>query len=265
MAGEPVFGTFVFLPDPGVVEIMALAGMDFVIIDLEHSPKNWETVENMVRAAEARGLSVLIRVSENNEKGILQALELGAEGVVVPFVQTADDARKAGAAMKYAPAGTRGTCTLTRVAAYGGLRAGFLDHARRLNEKTLFVAQVEDKVAVDNIASIVAAEPGPDVIMIGRSDLASSLGRPGQVNDPAVLEATDWIIRAVATGGDRTRCFGIGVYGPAEAAAWLRKGCRFFFFSSDGLILLNAAKGAREAFRQAVAESAKSGSKVTAA
>ncbi len=251
--GEAVFGTFVFLPSAGVVEILGLAGLDFVIIDLEHSPKNWETVENMIRAAELRGISPLIRVRDSDEKSILEALELGAEGVVVPFVQTGNDARKVGTAMKYAPEGTRGTCTLTRVAGYGGLRAGFLGHARRMNDRVLFVAQIEDKLAVDNIDDIVGAAPGPDVILVGRSDLASSLGRPGQVNDPLVLEATERVIQAVARAPVAGRHVGIGLYGPAEAPAWLAKECRFFFYAADTLILLNGVKSAADAFRQAVA------------
>ncbi|MBM3510675.1 MAG: hypothetical protein FJX61_11160 [Alphaproteobacteria bacterium] len=251
-AGETVFGTFVFLPDPGVVEILGLAGMDYVIIDLEHSPKNWETVANMVRAALLYGIAPLVRVSANNEKEILQALELGAEGVVVPFVQTGEDARRAARAIKYAPAGNRGTCTLTRVAHYGGLRSGYLDHTQRENERVLLVAQVEDTTAADNIVDIVGVDPGPDVILIGRSDLASSMGRPGQVNDRAVVAATERILDAIqrAPGGFRTAA--IGAYAPSDVGEWLAKGCRFFFYAADGLILLNAAKEAVGAFRHAV-------------
>jgi 2-keto-3-deoxy-L-rhamnonate aldolase RhmA len=91
--GEYAFGSFAFLPSPDVVEIMGLAGFDYVIIDLEHSPKNWETVANMVRAAELHGMAPLIRIRENGEKTILEALELGAAGVVVPFLHT--DPRRA--------------------------------------------------------------------------------------------------------------------------------------------------------------------------
>ena len=81
--GDKLFGSFAFLPSPDVVEIMGFAGFDYVIIDLEHSPKNWETVANMVRAAELHDMAALIRVAENSEKSILAALEIGATGIVI--------------------------------------------------------------------------------------------------------------------------------------------------------------------------------------
>jgi len=246
--GDAVFGTFAFLPNPNVIEVLALAGMDYVIIDLEHSPKNWETIENMVRAAEVHRMATLIRVSVNEEKHILHALELGVDGIVVPFVNTGADAARAKAAMLYAPDGVRGSCTLTRAAAYGGLRAGFIAHTKKQNERLVLVAQVEDKRGVDAIDDIVAA--GPDVVMIGRSDLASSLGKPGMVNEPEVLAATERVLAAVRRAKG---CAGIGVYGPGEAPGWIAKGCGFFFYSSDGAILLNAAKSAVDGFRASLA------------
>ena len=250
--GEPVFGTFVFLPSPAVVEVLGLAGMDYVIVDLEHAPKDWETVENMIRAAELHGVAPLVRVSGNDEKEILQALELGAEGIVVPFVQTGKDARAAAAAMKYAPAGRRGTCTLTRAAGYGSLRASFVEHSERQNGRVVCVALVEDPIGVENIDDILAAEPGPDVIMVGRADLAASLGYPGKVDAPAVLEATERILAAIECRPIPGCTAAVGVYGPDDAPAWLAKGVRCFFYSSDGLILHDAVKATVDRFHAAV-------------
>ena len=251
-AGQSVFGTFVFLPSPGIVEIMGAAGLDYVIIDLEHSPKSWETVENMVRAADVAGIAVLIRVRENHDKEILQALEIGAEGVVVPFVRTAEDARQAASAVCYPPEGTRGTCTLTRAAAWGGLRGdAFITHAAAMNERMLVVAQVEDKTGIDNIEAIVGAEPGPHVALIGRGDLATALGRPGRAEDPLVVAATDRALGAVRASGGR--CVGgIGVYSPGEVARWRDQGCRFFFYSADTHMLLTAARGIAAEFKNAL-------------
>lgn len=249
-AGESVFGSFAFVPSPDIVEIMGLAGFDFVIIDLEHSPKDWDTVTNMVRAAELHGMAPLIRVPENSEKTILQVLELGIEGIVVPFVQTADDVRRAVKAMNYAPKGERGTCTLTRAARYGGLRSAFIEHTQKLNDQLVLVAQVEDVQGVENIASIVGVEPGLDVMMIGRSDLASSLGRPGQVDDPVVIDATRKVIE---TSRQRSIPSGIGLYTPDEAPKWIDAGCRFFFYSSDTAMMLNAASSAWRGFKAAIA------------
>src|SRR4051794_12135918 len=170
-AGETVFGSFAFLPSPDVVEIMGFAGFDYVIIDLEHSPKNWDQVTNMVRAAELHGMAPIVRVREIGEKNILEVLELGAEGIVLPFVQTADDVVRAARALNYPPRGQRGTCTLTRAAQYGGLRADFIAHTQRQNADLVLVAQIEDGLGVQNIDAILACDPGIDALIIGRSDL----------------------------------------------------------------------------------------------
>ncbi len=251
--GEAVFGSFAFLPSPDIVEIMGFAGFDYVIIDLEHSPKDWSDVVHMVRAAQLHTMAVLIRVRENTEKAILEALELGADGIVLPFVQTAEDVRRAARAANYAPRGTRGTCTLTRVARYGGLRSAFIEHTQRQNDKVVLVAQIEDKKGVENIAEILSCDPGVDVVMIGRSDLASSLDRPGQVEDPRVIEATKSVIDACRNHGPKPIPSGIGVYAPDEAPKWIDVGCRFFFYSADTAMMLHAASSAAQSFKAAMA------------
>lgn len=248
--GEPVFGTFAFMASPDIVEIMGYAGFDYVIIDLEHSPKNWSDVANMIRAAEVRGMAALIRIRENSEKSILEVLELGAAGIVVPFVQSADDVRKAVKATNYAPKGERGTCTLTRAARYGGLRSEFLAHCLRQNDDLVIVGQIEDRAGVDHVDMIVSCDPGLDALIVGRSDLASSLGEPGQVEAPAVLAATERVVEAAQRKGVAA---GIGIYSPAEAGRWLDAGCSLFFYSADTALLLNAAASATKDFRQMIA------------
>lgn len=246
-AGEPVFGTYTFMASADVVEIMGFAGFDYVIIDLEHSPKNWSDVASMIRAAELHDMAPLVRIRENSEKAILEVLELGAAGIVVPFVQSADDVALAAKAVNYAPRGSRGTCTLTRAAHYGGLRSEFVAHSQRQNDRILLVAQIEDQAGVDAIDDIVACEPGIDALIVGRSDLASSLGVPGQTDDPRVIAATEKIVEAARDGGVPA---GVGIYRPAEAAKWIEAGCNFFFYSADTALLLNAARSANEDFRE---------------
>lgn len=249
--GEPVFGTFAFVASPDIVEILGYAGFDYVIIDLEHSPKNWSDVANMIRAAELRGMAALVRIRENTEKSILEVLELGAAGIVVPFVQSQEDVRKAVSATNYAPKGARGTCTLTRAARYGGLRSDFLAHCLRQNDDLVIVGQIEDRAGVDRIDAIVSCDPGLDALIVGRSDLASSLGEPGQVEAPAVLEATGRVVEAARRAGVAA---GIGIYAPAEASHWIDAGCSLFFYSADTTLLLNAAASAVKDFRQKVGE-----------
>jgi len=248
--GDKLFGSFAFLPSPDVVEIMGFAGFDYVIIDLEHSPKNWETVANMVRAAELHDMAALIRVAENSEKSILAALEIGAAGIVMPFVETEADVRKMTGAAYYGPLGARGTCTLTRAAKYGGLRAEYIEHTQRLNKDVVIIAQIESPAGVKNIESIVACKPGIDGVIVGRSDLASALGHAGQTDNPAVIEATHVIIEACKRNSVPS---GIGLYAPHEATKWIDAGCGLFFYSADSALLLNAAKGAFDGFRAALA------------
>lgn len=238
--GDTLIGTFAFLPSPEVIEILALSGMDYVIVDMEHSPKDWSTIQHMIRAAELHRMPVLIRVSNIDPKLILQCLEIGAEGIVLPFVQTATDVATAANAAFYPPTGRRGTCTLTRMTGYGARRSEFLQYCRDQDQRVVIFAQIEDQIGVNHIESIVAADPPVDAILVGRSDLASSFGHPGQVDAPDVLAATDRIIAAARAraGGPAVA---MGIYTPEELVAWRNKGCTVFFGVSDGAILHGAA------------------------
>jgi 2-keto-3-deoxy-L-rhamnonate aldolase RhmA len=238
--GDHLVGTFVFLPSPALVEILAKAGFDFIIIDTEHAPKDWGTLEHMIRAANIHGLPVLVRVSENSEKLILQCLEIGADGIVLPFVQSAAQASSAANAVYYPPKGRRGTCTVTRMTGYGAHRQRFLEHCREQNDRLVIIAQIEDITGVENIDAIIAADPGIDVVLLGRSDLASALGAPGQVDDPRVLEASDKILSAIRHG-PRKVAASVGAYTAAEVARWTAQGCTIFFAASEGLLFFNAA------------------------
>lgn len=250
VAGEPVMGTLAFLSCPDAIELLAITGFDYVIIDLEHSATNPETALHMVRAAQVRGMAPLVRVRENSEKLILQALEIGAEGIVIPFVQSADDVRRAAAAIRFAPDGVRGTCTASRAAQYGTLRRQFLEHTRRTNGEIALIGLIEDLSGVEAVDEILACEPGLDAVLVGRSDLSASVGRMGQWNDPQVLEAAQRVIRAV-TRHARPVQAGM-VLGMAEdTAKWLDAGCRFIAYGTDSDLLLHAAIQARQAFTAA--------------
>jgi len=241
-SGERLLGSFAFLPSPGVVEILGRAGMDFVIIDQEHSRKSWETVENMVRAAEVSGMAALVRVANIEEKEILHALEVGAAGIMVPFVETADDVRRASSALRYAPDGTRGTCTQTRAANYGAERGRFVDYAKRRNNDLLLIGLIESHKGLDNIASILSVDQGLDVVFIGRSDLASDMGKPGQSGDPVVEAASERIVICALKAGKRV---GVAQYTPAECELWASRGCSFLALPSESGFLLEAFSSLR--------------------
>jgi 2-keto-3-deoxy-L-rhamnonate aldolase RhmA len=169
-------------------------------------------------------------------------------------VQNAEQARHAGASVRFPPDGIRGTCTLSRSSFYSARRSEFLEHTRQANREILLIGLIEDQEGIDNIDEIVRAEPGPEVYLVGRGDLGTALGTPGQPDSPAVTAATDAIFKAL--DGVPNRHVAMGVYGPAEVAPWYARGCRFFFYSSDTAILYNAVRGLTDAFHETVAAAA---------
>lgn len=241
--GDLVLGCFVFLPSPAVVEILADAGFDFIIIDQEHSPKNWETVENMIRAAEVRNITALVRVQKDDPYAILQALDFGAGGVVVPFIQSAKAVQAAAAAMYYPPRGVRGLCTQTRGARYGARRTDFVQFAAQRSEELILLGLIEDPEGVASITEILSVEDGLDAILVGRGDLAATMGKLGQTNDPAVREAVlDVISSTVAVDGAQRIRAAMTVFDAAECAAWAEVGCSVFVAASEASLFLNASQ-----------------------
>ena len=228
--GQAVLGCFAFLPSPGLVEVMAGAGLDFVIIDQEHSRKSWETVENMVRAAQLHGMDALVRVARIDDTEIMHALETGVSGLVLPFVSSADDVVQARAAMRYAPQGRRGTCTQTRAAGYGTKRQRFVDFALQSNRELLLMGQIESRKGMEQMEAIMDVENGLDVVFLGRSDLAADLGKPGQSDDPEVERASQHIIETARRAG---RVCGLAHYEAEECRRWAERGCTVFALASE--------------------------------
>lgn len=250
--GDPVLGTFAFLPNPNVVEIIGMTGFDYVVIDMEHSAKDASTIENMIRAAQLRGVAPLVRVAENSEKSILQALEAGAEGIVVPFIESAEEALKAVRAARYVPIGRRGVCTLTRAASYGLRRGEFADVVAEANENVVVIGSLESERALRNLPEILAAEPQLDALMIGRADLAADVGVPGQTSHPRVLELVE-SVTATAVSETKVR-FGMGLYEPKDAKEWMEKGYSVFFYSSDTVILAKTLAGITDGWKDTLAD-----------
>lgn len=242
--GERLIGSFSFIPSPDIVEIMGLAGMDFVIIDAEHATPGWEALRNMVRACEIHGMGAIVRVPENSPVWIKHVLETGAQGVMVPFIQTAEDVECAYSFTMYPPAGARGVCPLTRPAGYGVDRLGFEQFSRRSNESTLLIGILEDEVGMDNVESIVAVAPGCDVLYLGRSDLAASLGVPGQRDHPVVeerIQRAASLLEGAAARGDGP-LGGMQVHDVEELQSWVQRGFGMVSVASDTTILGEACR-----------------------
>jgi 4-hydroxy-2-oxoheptanedioate aldolase len=246
--GKAVLGTFNFFDDPSVAEILGLAGLDFLIIDMEHSPRGFDQVENMVRAAELVGLMALVRVPSGTETEISRALETGAQGIVLRMLEGPDQVREARAAALYPPNGNRGTCSASRAARYTALRPRFGEYIREANDDVLLVGLIESPSGVDNAAAIAAA--GLDVVVVGRGDLSAALGVPGENQNPAVRAMCDRVAE-VARLSERT-IFGSTASSQAEMEDLTRLGCRMFIYRDDTSVLFEAFAKTTEAFRSSL-------------
>jgi len=199
--GNSMLGIFISLPSPQLVEMAAFNGYDFVIIDGEHGTGgvNGET-ENMIIAAYASGIYPIVRVPNLVMGSILQPLDMGAKGIHVPLINTKEQTEKAVKFSKYPPIGNRGVTFSTRAAKYGfSIEKGrkLLDKA---NEDTLITIAIETKESVSNLDDILLV-PGIDVAFIGAMDLSVSLGYPGDVEHPVVVNTIKQIISKTHKAG----------------------------------------------------------------
>ncbi|MEM1923331.1 MAG: aldolase/citrate lyase family protein [Nitrososphaerota archaeon] len=233
---EIVLGTFVYLNSGDVVEALGEAGMDFVIIDMEHGPFSFSDAEEMVRAAEAVGITPIIRTPSSEETYILRALEIGAGGVQVPHVDDAETARRVVEASHYYPEGLRGFSPYTRAGRYGARDAQ--THVEVSNREVAVVIHVESASGVRRLPEILEVG-GVDVVFLGPYDLSQSLGVPGKVFSP---EVRSLIEEAVSEASARGVAAGTFVEKPQEAVEWARKGIRYLAFSVDVAIFYRAAK-----------------------
>ncbi|NKE73560.1 aldolase/citrate lyase family protein [Candidatus Manganitrophus noduliformans] len=183
--GRPAFGLFCSTPAPQVVERIGCAGFDFVILDTEHTLVNPETLEEMLRAAEAAGLIALVRVPQHAPGAVLRALDAGALGVVVPRVCSAAEAETAVRASRYHPEGERGL-NAGRAAGYG--KIDLFSYLQQANAEVMVVVMIEDRQGILEAGKILSV-PGIDMVLEGAADLSQSLGLPWQTRHPAVREA----------------------------------------------------------------------------
>jgi len=233
--GEVVVGPFVNLASGALIEIAAYAGFDFVILDTEHGPLDIQTTETLCRVAAGVGISPIVRVRKNDPPQVLRALDIGAEGVQVPQICTGADAESLVHSAKYAPEGMRGVSPYTRAARY------FSDGSKifeRLNAESMILVHVEGTEGLENLDDIVKV-PGLDVIFLGPYDLSQSLGIPGQVNDPWVVDRMREASKQINDAGLTVGTFADG---PDSANKWIEAGVRYISMSVDTGIYLDGCK-----------------------
>jgi 2-keto-3-deoxy-L-rhamnonate aldolase RhmA len=201
-AGHRVVGALVTVNSPELVEMFGHLGYDFVFLDAQHAGLGVETARGLIRAAELTGMTPLVRVRKNDPAEILEYLDAGAGGVIVPDVTGRADAEAAARATKYPTRGTRGAMAMSRAAYYGVPGAG-ADYFRQADEETMCCPILENREVLGELDAVVAV-PDLDVIVIGPGDLALSMGIPGGWRDARVQEAVGRIHRAARRAGKPT-------------------------------------------------------------
>lgn len=195
-AGRPLSGLWVNLADPAAVEIALSSGFDWILHDGEHSPAGLDAFVRTLQIAGGYPTDVLVRPAEGDPVRIKRLLDIGVRNLLVPMVNTAEQARLLAASVEFPPKGIRGVSSQTRGGDWGR-RPGYLGSAR---EEICLIAQIESAEAVANAAAIAATD-GIDAIFVGPADLAASLGYPGQTRHPAVAEQVAEVVRVVRAAG----------------------------------------------------------------
>ncbi len=236
-AGEVAFGSEIMFPSPDVVEILGYAGLDFVYMDTEHSSSTHESLVHMVRAAEISGTTSLVRIPEQTPGQypgyILRILDLGVMGVIVPHVDTREEAQAVVDSVKYHPMGKRGM--------FGGRPTGYgylmttSEYVKKANEETMAIIMIESGEGVKNVKEILSV-PGIDVIQIGSSDLSQSLGYPGKLNEPVVLKAIDKIINETRKAGVAVGVGSFASFPPERIKHFMDSGVQFINIGTSNII-----------------------------
>ena len=233
-AGRLQIGLWSILSSHVTVEILAGAGFDWLVLDTEHAPNELPMVQSQLQAASGGTAHPVVRVPWNDKVAIKRYLDIGAQTILIPYVETAAEALEAVAAPRYPPQGVRGYAGGSRASLYGRVP----DYARSCQDELCVIVQIETRLGVDNIEAICAVD-GIDGIFIGPGDLSAALGYLGQMEHPAVLAAIADAIRRIRACG---KPVGILTADEALARRYIELGCVFTAGGSDVGILARTAE-----------------------
>lgn len=239
-AGKPAFGTWITLcPHPRIVKILASSGFDFVIIEMEHTDFSFETVGTLCMLAREAGMTPIVRPPGTMKAhDLTRPLDSGAQGLLLPALETADQVTEAVRATKYHPLGNRPMNLRGPHTDYhAGPAREIIDH---LNADTLTVVMVESRTAIDNLDAMLQVE-GLDCIMIGPDDLSQDLGVPGEMQSPVLQDA---FAEVFGICRNRNVPFGLSCHSPELAEKWFAKGATWMPYQNDAAMVLNAARAA---------------------
>lgn len=224
-AGKPQIGLWCSLCSNLGAEIIGGSGFDWILIDMEHAPTELPTVISLLQTLECSTASAIVRPPWNDTVVIKRVLDAGAQSLLVPFVQTADEARAAVAATRYPPNGVRGVAVTHRANQFGRVK----DYFQKAADEICVLVQIESRLSLQNLEAIAAVD-GVDGLFIGPSDLAAALGHLGNPSHPEVRAAIEDAFKRTLQAGKAP-----GILAPIEAEArhWLSTGCTVLAVGSD--------------------------------
>ena len=232
---DAVIGVFSKTADPAFIECLGFSGMDFVILDLEHGPNSVQSLQNLIRAAEISNIFPIVRVKEDNVSVMGEVLDIGAGGIQVPQISSAEDALKVNNLTKFAPEGMRGVCRFVRAADYSCKNR--FEYFKDANN-AVTVLQIEGKDGIENLKDILATNCA-DILFIGPYDLSQSLGVPGEIDHPLVEKA---MMEIVAQCNQRNVAVGVFTDTIENAKKWISNGVKYIAHSVDVGLFCDAVK-----------------------
>ncbi|GAA1855410.1 HpcH/HpaI aldolase family protein [Myceligenerans crystallogenes] len=239
--GRPLAGMWVSSGSPLVAEICAGSGLDWLLVDMEHGPNGIEGVLRQLQATAAYPPSVVVRVPGLLPVTIKQVLDLGAQNLLVPMIDTAEQAEAAVRAVRYPPRGVRGVgSSLARSARWNRVE----DYLAHGDEHVSLLLQVESAAGVRNAGEIAAVD-GVDGVFVGPSDLAASMGLIGQPSHPDVVAAVLHALETVRAAGTPA---GVNSFDPAQAEAYLAAGASFALVGADVALLARGSEALADRF-----------------
>ncbi len=228
--GKNVLGTWCEIPSPEFINVLAKAGLDFVIIDMEHGTMDFTTASRMVMAAQAEGCSAIIRVSRNGESEILRALEIAPQGIIVPHIESPADTTKALSYTKFPPVGTRSYNPFTRA---GGYHTS-AENPKEQNTDVLLSLIVEGKKGIHNLEKIV--DENVDSIYIGTYDISMALGIPGDVKNKKVTKTLEKMVKTITRKGKVAGCM---FHDENELTYFKSIGIQFLCYKADTSVIFD--------------------------
>ncbi len=245
---ELTIGSWIMMGNPMSVEVMALAGFEWLVIDIEHTSITMETAQTLITTIQAQNIKALVRVSKNEEVVIKKILDMGADGIIVPMVSSKEDAEMAVDYAKYPPVGKRGV-GLYRASGYG---TKFEEYKKWVDEELVIIAQIEHIDAVNNIDDILSVD-GIDGTIIGPYDLSGSMGYPGGFEREDVKEAVEKVLDRCKKH-NMPSGFHVVDTNPEKLKEKIDQGCTFLAYGIDYFFMRDAAMDGMKKLKEEISK-----------